>query len=106
MYVQLVKDCGPKAYKKMPNSDETSGRNILRENKQPFKVSKYKQFLYNKYTPGKVVVSEFIGGITTSTFTLLKTSNLPELPTEKAYTLGKKTEVGMRNLKTVILTQS
>ncbi|KAG8265146.1 hypothetical protein J6590_101614 [Homalodisca vitripennis] len=50
----------PKVSKEISNSDETSGRNIPRENKQPFKVSKYKLFLYNKDTPGKVVVSEFI----------------------------------------------
>ncbi|KAK9872929.1 hypothetical protein WA026_020281 [Henosepilachna vigintioctopunctata] len=42
----------PKSYKKMANSDESSGRNVPKENKQPFKVSKYKQFLYNKDTPG------------------------------------------------------
>lgn len=79
----------PKSYKKMTNSDETSGRNVPKENKQPFKVSKYKQFLYNKDTPGKLVASEYIGGIVTSIFTLLKTANPPELPTEKAYPLGK-----------------
>lgn len=79
----------PKSYKKMTNSDETSGRNVPKENKQPFKVSKYKQFLYNKDTPGKLVAGEYIGGIATSTFTLLKTANPPELPTEKAYPLGK-----------------
>ncbi|KAK9873779.1 hypothetical protein WA026_002135 [Henosepilachna vigintioctopunctata] len=73
----------------MANSDESSGRNVPKENKQPFKVSKYKQFLYNKDTPGKLVASEYIGGIATSTFTFLKTANPPELPAEKAYPLGK-----------------
>ncbi|KAK9884648.1 hypothetical protein WA026_007485 [Henosepilachna vigintioctopunctata] len=65
------------------------GRNVTKKNKQRFKVSKYKQFLYNNYTPGKLVASEYIEGISTSTFTLLKTVNAPELPAEKAYPLGK-----------------
>ncbi|XP_057668697.1 uncharacterized protein LOC130901373 [Diorhabda carinulata] len=72
----------------MPNSDEASGRGVPKGNKQPFKVSKYKQFIYNKVTPGKVVASEFIRGIK-STLTLLKTASPPELPTEKPYPLGK-----------------
>ncbi|KAK9872657.1 hypothetical protein WA026_018791 [Henosepilachna vigintioctopunctata] len=87
--VLSFKKLWPKSYKKMTNSDESSGRNVPKENKQPFKVSKYKQFLYNKDTPGKLVASEYIGGIATFTFTLLKTANLPELPAEKAYLLGK-----------------
>lgn len=79
----------PNSYKKIPNSDETSCRKVPKEDKQPFKVSKYKQFFYNQNTPGKVITREFIEGITSSTFTLLKTVSPPELPTEKAYPLGK-----------------
>lgn len=78
----------PTSYKKTTNSAETSGREVPRERKQPFKVSSYKQFLYSKDTQGQVEVKAFIGGFS-STFTLLKTDSPPELPSEKAYPLGK-----------------
>ncbi|KAK9885057.1 hypothetical protein WA026_009280 [Henosepilachna vigintioctopunctata] len=86
--VLSFKKLWPKSYKRMANS-ESSGRNVPKKNKQKFEVSKYKQFLYNKETPGKLVASEYIGGVATSTFRLLKTANPPELPAEKAHPLGR-----------------
>lgn len=83
------KNWWPISYKKQTNSDETSGRGIPRERKEPFKISQYKQFLYDKSTPGKVVVRSFIDGATHSTFSLLKVDHPPNLPTQIAYPAGK-----------------
>lgn len=83
------KDWWPLSYKKLTNSDETSGRGTPREMKESFKVSQYKQFVYDKNTPGKVVVRAFIDGATQSTFSLLKVNVAPNLPTQLAYPTGK-----------------
>lgn len=79
----------PQSYKKVTNSDETSGRGVPKEQKEIFKISQYRQFCYNKNTCGKVVVLPFIGTGTHSTFTLLKAASPPNLPTEMAYPSGK-----------------
>lgn len=79
----------PTYYKKTTYSLESYGRRIPRDQKKSFKISTYKQFLYNKEAKGKVVVSEFIDGFTKYTFSLLKTSEPPNLPVEMAYPEGK-----------------
>jgi len=76
----------PNSYKKIRNSDETSGRGVHKEERESFKVSSYKQFLYNKETRGKVVAKLYIDGLTKSTFSLLKDGEVPpELLTDVAY---------------------
>lgn len=62
----------PQSYKKTTNSDETSPINIPKDKKKPFKISTFKQFLYNQATPGKVIAKEFSNGLTMSTFSLRK----------------------------------
>lgn len=70
---------------KISKSDETSGRGTPKENKESFKISKYKQCCYNKNTRGKVLVRPWINGAVQSTFSLLKVDPAPNLPTEMAY---------------------
>lgn len=84
------KDWWPASYKKTTAaSDETSGRNVAKKDKEPFKISTYKQFIFSSTTKGKVVVRQFIDGISSSTFTFLKCDTPPELPTQLAYPQGK-----------------
>lgn len=79
----------PTYYKKNTYSDATSGRNVPRQDKENFKISAYKQFKFSSTVRGKVVVSEFIDGITSSIFSLSKTNAAPPLPVEVAYLQGK-----------------
>jgi hypothetical protein len=73
------------------NSDETSERGIPKEQRLTFKISTFKQFSFSKVAKGKVVTRQFIGGLTSSTFTLQKSKVSPQLPLEKAYPAGKVT---------------
>ncbi|KAG8319689.1 hypothetical protein J6590_086482 [Homalodisca vitripennis] len=70
-------------------SDETSGRGFPKDQRVPFKVSTYKQFNFSKTNQGRVVVKDFIDGLTTSSFTFKKNNDIPQLLTVKAYLSGK-----------------
>lgn len=83
----------PMSYKKTTISDETSGIGVPKEQKVTFKISRYKQFLYNKANPGKVVAKPVIDGVTLSTLTLLNVAPAPNLPTNMAYPFGKVSTV-------------
>jgi hypothetical protein len=75
--------------KSTTNSDETSGRGIPKEQRLTFKITTFKQFSFSKVAKGKVVARQFIGGLTSSTFTLQKSKVSPQLPSEKAYPAEK-----------------
>ena len=79
----------PTYYKKSTYSVETFGRGTPQAQKESLKISTYKQFFYNEEDKGKVVVSEYIDGVVKSTFSLLKTTEPPNLPVEMAYPEGK-----------------
>lgn len=83
------KNWWPQFYKKNVNSDETLRRAVPKDKKVPFKVSSYKQFEFNTANKGKVTVQQFIDGFMSSTFTLKKYKNVPDLPTVRAYPSGK-----------------
>lgn len=87
--IRSFKTWWPHSYKKLTNSDETSGRGVPKDQKEIFKISTYKQFCYNKNTPGKVIVKPYINGFIQSTFTLRKTDVTPDLPTQMAYPSAK-----------------
>lgn len=78
-----------KYYKKMTASDETSGRNVPRQDKLMLKISTYKQFIFRSSEQGKVEVRQFIDSPLSSTFTLKKWTQPPEMPIDKAYPQGK-----------------
>lgn len=79
----------PAYYKKTAYSVETSTRATPASKRQSFKISSYRHFFYNAEAKGRVVVSEFIDSPVTSTFSLLKTREPPNLPVEPAYPDGK-----------------
>lgn len=64
-------------YKKTSKSTEKPSVN--------FSVSHYSQFVYNSETPGYVTTSQYIGGLISHTFQLIKPKVNPHLPSEKAY---------------------
>lgn len=79
----------PRFYKKTVCSEETAGRGIPKMAKVTFKVSTYRQFIYKNENKGTVTAKEFIGGLTSNTFSLAKTEAAPILPSLKAYPMGK-----------------
>lgn len=76
------KEWWPLFYKKTTNSDETTGRHVTKKDKEPFKISLYKQFCFSSNTKGKVLVRQYIDGLNSLTFTLRKRDEPPELPTQ------------------------
>ncbi|KAG8275877.1 hypothetical protein J6590_076779 [Homalodisca vitripennis] len=79
---------GLKAIRKSRVRDETFGRGFPKHKRVPFKVSTYKQFNLSKTNQGRVVVKDFIDGLTTSSF-FKKNNDIPQFPTMKAYLSGK-----------------
>lgn len=67
-----------KYFKKDANSVETSAKSIPRKAKEHFNISKFHYFLFSSENgKGVIVAKEYIGGISTHTFSLL----LPDVPT-------------------------
>lgn len=83
------KDWWPVYYKKTTSSIESSCRATPAAQREGFKISTYKEFVYKAEAKGKVEVSEYIDGVIKSTFSLLKTAEVPNLPVEMAYPEGK-----------------
>ena len=80
----------PSFYKKKCLSIDSYGTNIPKEQKITFCVSQYMSFSYERSAEGTVVTQEYINGMTSHKFRLVKpnTSTI-ELPHAKAYPAGK-----------------
>lgn len=95
----------PPYYKKSVSaSDETAGRAVPKKDKESFKISTYRHFMFSSHSPGKVVVREFINGLRQSTFTLLKCDKPPELPTTVAYPNGQVRHIIFFTHKILLIT--
>lgn len=78
------KNWWPVSYKKTCTSVRANRSNTRTET---FTISNYRQFLYDSNTPGYVITWEYIDGLSSFTFKLLKQNKEnPALPTEKVYT--------------------
>lgn len=78
-YTDIIeyKNWWPNHYKKTcQSSDETKAK---------FAISNYRQFIYDSSTPGYVITSDYIGGLVTRNFKLIKPKAVPTLPTAPAY---------------------
>lgn len=59
--------------------------NLFNREKENFTISKYMQFVYDVSHPGYVKCLDFIDGVSSYTFKLLKQNQNPEIPSNKAY---------------------
>lgn len=77
----------PLHYKKTVLSDESFGKRVPKEQKQSFTPSTFMHFEYNQYKKGSLVAHQFIDGLSSHTFSLLRNKLGPITfpPTEKAY---------------------
>lgn len=77
-------------YKKSCLSIDSYGTNIPKEQKITFGVSQYMSFSYEGSAGGTVVTQQYINGMTSHKFRLVKpnTSTI-ELPRTKAHPVGK-----------------
>lgn len=66
-----------------PNFYKKTSKSV--EQKRNFAVSQYRQFTYCSETPGYVTTHDFIQGIISHTFKLVKPNVNPEFPSLKAY---------------------
>lgn len=74
------KNWWPKFYKKSVISLETLKKTIPRTQKQPFSISQFNHFIHNSESPGYVVCSECIAGLTSHTFQIHMPRNIERVP--------------------------
>jgi hypothetical protein len=76
------KNWWPNSYKKNCSSTATGGN----AGKDNFAISSYRQFVYDSSNPGYVTTYEYIDGLVSHSFKLLKQNKRsPSLPTGRAY---------------------
>lgn len=75
----------PKFYKKTCLSEDSYGKNVPKDKKVTFALTKYQEFRFNKNNPRTVECMVTIGGIRADSFNLRNTQVNLELPKEPAY---------------------
>lgn len=85
-----------------PNFFKKSSKSIDPKSRDTFAVSQYKQFSYSCDTPGYVTVYEFIGGLRSQIFKLVKPNVDPILPNTLVYSepvpINNKKIVDIKNI--------
>lgn len=81
----------PAFYKKNIQSIETQKRKVPKDQKVSFQISHYNDFRYDSDKPGILIVSDWIDGMITHSFSLGKVAgSRPELPNKDMQSLRHK----------------